>query len=117
MNSLSALAARWREDAELLSGHGCVSESKICLKHSDELEATLREWESELLTIAQAADESGYSESRLRELAREGKLPDGREPGSHGPIGIRRGDLPRRPGWSRQSSSDLDEFIQQLVER
>jgi len=114
---LSVLAARWREDAETLTGHGCVSESKICLKHADQLEATLQDWESEVLTIKQASEESGYSESRLRELAREGKLPADREPGSQGPIKIRRGDLPRRPGRSRQSSSDLDEYVQGLVER
>jgi len=117
MTSVSALVARWREDAELLSGHGCISESKICLKHADELEATLQEWESEVLTVAEAAAESGYSQARLRELAREGKLPDARAPGSQGPIGIRRRDLPRRPGRSRQSSSDLDEYVQGLIER
>ena len=112
-----ALAARWREGAEMLTGHGCVSESKICLKHADELEATLQEWESEVLTIAEAAAETGYSEAHLRELAREGTLPDGRESGSHGPIRIRRGDVPRRPGWSRHADSGLDEFVQRLVER
>ena len=117
MNPVSVLAARWREDAELLSGHGCVSESKICLKHADELEATLQEWESEVLTVAQASEESGYTEAHLRELAREGTLPDGRESGSQGPIRIRRGDLPRRPGWNRHSDSGLDEFIEELVER
>jgi len=117
MISVSALVAHWREDAELLSGHGCVSESKICLKHADELEATLQEWESEVLTIAEAAAESGYTVEHLRELVREGKLPDGREPGSQGPIRIRRSDLPRRPGWTDQSVSALDEYLEQLVER
>jgi len=116
MNPVSVLAARWREDAELLNGHGCVSESKICLKHADELEASLREWESEVLTVAQASEESGYSSGHLRSLIRSELLPADRD-GERGRIKIRRGDLPRRPGRSRHSDSGLDEFVQGLVER
>ena len=47
------------------------------------------------LAISEAANESGYSAAHLRELAHDGvlELVDG-----PGPMRIRRGDLPRKPG-------------------
>jgi hypothetical protein len=61
---------------------------------ADELQRALRAAEADILTVPEAARESGYSADRLKELIREGKIPNaGRK---HAPR-IRRGDLPRKP--------------------
>lgn len=52
------------------------------------------------LTLEEAAEESGYSKRRLRELVADGEIPNaGRK---HVPR-IRRGDLPRKPGSSEET--------------
>ncbi len=55
----------------------------------------MRDGQDELLTLAQAASESGYSERRLREMIDEDSLPNA---GRKGAPRIRRADLPRKPG-------------------
>ena len=59
-----------------------------------DMEAAQRAWERQEMTIAEAAEWSRYSEDHLRELVRDGRLPDQRPPGSQGRIQVRRCDLP-----------------------
>ena len=124
-NSLSDLAARWLQEADLLDRYGCSSVAEMCRMHADELEAAWQEWELEELTITEAARESGYSPEQLRKLVRNGEIPDLRPPGSQGPIRIRRCDLPRRPGAnggnrephrSRPEQDPIDKFVERLVD-
>lgn len=58
-----------------------------------ELEAALREMNGGRLTLAQAAQESGYSVDRLRHMVADGTLP---QAGRKGSPRIRRADLPRK---------------------
>ena len=86
------LAARWREDAELLRRYGSPL-ADVALRHADELEAALRTVADDALDLATAARESGYSASRLRHMVAAGTLANA---GRKGAPRIRRGDLPRK---------------------
>lgn len=95
---LERLAAEWRDRAEERADEGALLDGdKLYRKVAAELETALREYNNEQLTVAEAAEESGYSEDALRELVRDGPIPDTRPPGSQGRITIKRKHLPRKP--------------------
>ena len=111
-------------EAGLLSGYGCHELASACARHAEELEAAWQEWQGEELTIAQASNESGYSAERLREMVRDGRLPDLRPEGSQGPIRIRRCDMPRRPGANgggphcdKPERLPIDAYVESLISR
>lgn len=104
---LERLADEWRERAEERADEGALLDGgKLYAKVARELEAALREHLNEELSVAEAAEESGYSEDTLREYVRDGRIPDSRPPGSQGRIKIRRKHLPRKP--PEPESPDLD---------
>ena len=84
-----ALADRWRADAELFEQYGSPM-AAVCRRHADELEVALRSVDDEVLDLAAAAREAGYSTDRLRHLVADGTLPNA---GRKGSPRIRRGDL------------------------
>ncbi len=91
------LPDHWREQAVFQHLLG-ATESACSLEYcADELQQAQRFCDEELLTIAEAAAESGYSEEQLRRLVREERLKaePRRSPRSH--IRIRRRNLPKRP--------------------
>lgn len=96
IEALRGLADSWRDEARLLRRRGAPRQADVLESAAEDLEDRLGEWLREPLTIPEAASESGYSEDYLRELVREGRLPDSRPPGSQRPISIRRTDLPRK---------------------
>ncbi len=107
MDPFQRIVDRWLEQAERYAADGAmVRADRLLRRVAGELTAGWQEWQSEELPTAQAAAESGYSEARLRELVREGAIPDNRPPGSSGPILIRRSDLPRKPGPPAPSAVD-----------
>jgi hypothetical protein len=96
------LTAAWRDRAAELRRYGAEPQAVTLEAAAAELEGALRESADEPLTLAVAAEESGYSERRLRELVAEGAIPQaGRK---HAPR-IRRGDLPRRAGAGKDAGS------------
>ena len=122
-NSLSDLAARWLQEADLLDRYGCHELASACTRHANELEAAWKEWDGEELSVTEAALESGYSAKHLRELVRDGAIPDLRLSGSKDSIRIRRCDLPRRPGASgggphcdKPERDPIDEFVERLID-
>ena len=95
MFSLTDLPPRWTARATEMRFLGQEPLAKL-------IEALLGEFETELaadatepLTIAQAANESGYSEEHLRRLVREEQIPSAGRPNSPR---IRRADVPIKPG-------------------
>ncbi len=98
---VSEFLAGLRARAELLSSHGAAEAASTCRYIAHELDVEFRRWWLAELTVAEASTESGYSADRLRELVREGRLPDRRSPELEAQIRIRRADLPRRPGVPR----------------
>ena len=108
------LADHWLEEADRYAADGAIVPADRLLKRvAGELTAAWPDWQTEQLDTAQAARESGYSEARLRELVREGAIPDNRPPGSHGPILIRRSDLPRKPG--APALSPVDDLAERIL--
>ncbi len=75
MTGLSDLAAQWRTDAATLRRRGAVTQAVAVESCADELERELARWEDQLLSITEAAAESGLSEETLRRHVRLGKLP------------------------------------------
>lgn len=97
----SDLPSEWRSEAEHLRKYGVTEAAQTLEYCATELEEAWRIWLTEPLTVAEAATETGYSEDHLRQLVRDGKLPDGRPLGSQGQILLRRCDLPRKARWER----------------
>ncbi len=93
---VAEFAGRLRDEAERLRSWGAAEAAGACARAADELESKFRGWWLGTLSVADAAAASGYSEERLRELARDGKLPASRA-AEGGPMLLRRCDLPRRP--------------------
>lgn len=92
---LRGLAQQWHDEAEFFRSYGDEGRARACEKHAEELEERIREWRMELLTIEEAAAESGYSEDHLYDLVSKGTIPNA---GRKGAPRIRRCDLPRKPG-------------------
>lgn len=94
---LGRLASRWREEAARLRTLEAHGQAAALAQAADELEAATFAWRSELLTIQEAAAETGYSEEHLRRLARAGEVEVERNGGPKSRMRIRRGDLPVKP--------------------
>lgn len=116
MTPLEELVARLRKEADQLRRRGLEREAAFEDSIADDVERALRAHVQEELDLREAASESGYSRKRLRELVREGKIPDVRSDGSSGPIRIRRCDLPRKPAADRDQLSPVDRLEARLRE-
>jgi len=92
---MQELVREWREEAGTLRPYGGESSVAALDACAADLEAALREVDDEVLTIAEAAEVSGYSVDHLGRLLREGVIPTAGEP--HAPR-ICRKDLPRKLG-------------------
>lgn len=90
---MSALAARWREEAAILRRRKATDLAELLEDCATELEAEERERALEALTLEQAVSESGYTYSALQKMLAEGELPNA---GKKGKPLVRRGDLPRK---------------------
>jgi hypothetical protein len=102
----SDLPESWRTRAAELRRWAAAEGAATALEAAAaELEAAVRAAESECLTLAEAAVESGLSERRLRELIAAGDVP---QAGRRGRPRIRRGDLPVRRKSSRPAPSAYD---------
>jgi hypothetical protein len=90
----AALAARWREDAQVLRRYGVTSRARLLEQMAAELEASTAADATATVALSVAAEVSGFTRAPLRRLIREGKLvsagTEGREPQ------VRLSDLPRK---------------------
>ena len=111
---VTEFAEKLRNQAAGLSKYGAREASTALLQAAEELEAEFQRWWLQELSVSESATESGYSEERLREMVREGKLPDNRSNGSRGPIVVRRCDLPNKPAGGR-AAGDIDIIAERLL--
>ena len=81
------------------------------------VEQALRDESDDLLTLAEAAEVSGYHPDSLARMVRDGQIRDLRPPGSKGMIRIRRGDLPIKPGRPHTPDADVRELASRLFKR
>lgn len=102
MTKPADLPATWRDRADELEPYATPA-AEAFRRAAAELEAALQARATEELTLGEAAEASGYSKRRLRELLADGTIP---QAGRKGGPRIRRGDLPVRPGQSPRASAD-----------
>jgi excisionase family DNA binding protein len=110
-NRFLGLTYRWRSEAQHLRELGADEQAVALEWAASRLEEEVARSESELLTVAEAAEASGYTEDHLRRLAREGRLPVQRNEGRRSRMKIRRGDLPvkvAKDGRRRRDRVDYD---------
>ena len=81
------------------------------------VEQALRNESDDLLTLAEAANISGYHPDSLARMVRDGQIHDLRLPNSKGMIRIRRGDLPIKPGRPHTPDADVRELASRLFKR
>lgn len=94
METLMTLVQKWTDEANhLRDRYGLETAARICEAHVNELEAAVVASKSEILTVTQAAEESGYSEQHLRALIAEGRVANA---GQKGRPRIRRSELPHK---------------------
>ncbi len=101
IEALESLAAEWRDHAGTLERFGADRHARLLHTCADELDERVRTWLEEPLTVAQAREESSYSESQLRALLKKEIVPNA---GRTGAPRIRRRDLPRKPRGSDSES-------------
>lgn len=90
-----SLATAWDADAAVLERRGDSRGAGMLKQCADELRAARERRDAEVLTLTEAAQESGYSAETLRKLVRAGAIPQAGR--THAPR-IARKDLPRRVG-------------------
>ncbi len=96
---------KWRAEAERFEKHGCAEVTNTYKILAGELERDLINCENELLSIKEAAAESGYSEETLRRRVRKGEIAAGRSNGKNSHPKLRRGDLPKKPVRRKAAST------------
>ena len=103
---IQEMASFWRTEAKTLRRRGAAGQAELLESCAADLDRLADEWESDPLTLQQAADESGYSADHLGRMIREGKIPNA---GRTGAPRMDRGALPIKAGVvSRLSSRELD---------
>ena len=115
------LAIAWKEKATELRCFGAEDQAVTLEYCANDLEETLRIWQTEPLTLEEAAEESGYSADHIGRLIREGKLPN---TGRAGAPRIARRDLPiklkpRVPGVAEDdaiSQTSFEQIVQSIIE-
>lgn len=95
MAGVEGLVQRWRKDAALLRQYRNQQQAEWLEDRAAELEAVQLEEAHAQLTLAEAANVTGYSTDHLGRLVRQGKVPNA---GTKYRPRLRRGDLPWRPG-------------------
>jgi excisionase family DNA binding protein len=95
--AIDKLTSAWKDRAQEFNEHECGDVAASYLRAASELETTVARWENAELTVAEAADQTGYTEEHLRRLVRDGKLPADRANGARSHIKIRRADLRTKP--------------------
>lgn len=117
MTPLKRFIRELRDRAESYGADGAlVDGERVYERIANDLEAVLREHRHEKLSVAEAAEESGFAEKTLRRMVREDRIPDSRPPGSQEEIRIQRRDLPRKPGREREASNGaVDRHLQKVT--
>ena len=87
------LLVDWRSEADRMALRGLRESVDLMRSMADQLEAVLGRQHSEILTLREAARESGYSADHLGRMIREGAIPNAGRPGAPK---IRRSAVPRK---------------------
>ena len=105
-----------KADAARLAEYGQVEAAQAVTRAAEKAEATFQDFWNQPLSVNEAAEWGGYSESRLRDLLKGKEIPTAPDGG------IRRRHVPIRPGHALpldlepQADGSMDQ-IRQLVNR
>jgi len=96
MDPVRCVIERWTEEADL-QRRRYLEEGRAhhIMSMIQDMEEALEAQHEEVLSLDEAADESGYTEGHLKRLIREGRIPNA---GSDADPAILRRYLPRKPG-------------------
>ncbi len=87
--------AKWTAESEAMKRRGVmVSGAGLCDELLADFESVMTGQAETVLSLAEAANRSGYSVEHLARLVREGRIPNA---GHKGSPRIRAADLPRKP--------------------
>ena len=103
--ALEALPREWRKEAEQYRLRGQENLAVFLESLASDLEERLNTWYFQMLTLTEAADESGIPYSTLQQNVAKGNLPNSGEEGSPR---IQRCDLPSRGGRAPQPKGEPD---------
>lgn len=110
------LQAKWEARATEFEQLGVsVNGAQICRAFLVDLEQARAAAENRVLSLVEAARWSGYSETHLARLVKNGKVTTLRPPGSRGRLSFRQADLPRKPGSPHRSSAGVHELASRLL--
>ena len=104
---LDALVDEWRSRSGEFRRMGLSQPADQMDAMAADLEAEIAAWLEEVLTLEQAATESGYSYKHLQELVADDTIPNAGKPGAPR---ILRCDLPVKPGGGRPVRMSLENF-------
>jgi hypothetical protein len=91
---LEELETKWLDEAEQYERVGALVKGDLILRRVvDDLRRTILARASQVLTVGQAARESGYSESHLFHLLESHRIPNAGDPNRPR---VRRADLPKK---------------------
>ncbi len=106
------LASEWRQKAKEFHRFGADEQAVTLECCADDLEEAWRVWQTEPLTLEEAAEESGYSYSSLQKRVALGEIPNIGKPGAPR---VQRQHLPRKTPTRRfeleSGEPDLAEMI------
>ncbi len=109
------LVAKWSSQAEeMRRRQGFVSGAEIISEFLADFERVRSRDKEEALTLAEAAEASGYSAEHLARLVREGKLSSLRPSGSRGHLTFRRTDLPQKPSSGHTAPAGVHDLASRL---
>ncbi len=78
---MQALADRWREEADLLRRYGAADQATVLEQCASELDGWLFEHRTELLTLSEAAEETGLAYDTLQRKVSRGEIRNRGRPG------------------------------------
>lgn len=103
------LAEDWRREAESLERRGLQEPADVLRSCAEDAEQAVREWEMEVLTLDQAAEESELTRATLRKKVARGEIPNA---GKRNDPKVLRRDVPKRkPLRSEMRETPVDDLI------
>lgn len=108
MSTINELLAKWQaRRVDPLAARGLVPLGDIAGEVLADLEALAGAEADQVLSLTEASVASGYSVDWLQKQVAKGAIPNA---GRRGKPGIRRADLPRRPGRPLPSTPRAGQF-------
>jgi hypothetical protein len=105
---IADLVSAWRESAATFERYGATAQATTLRECAAELVQAIEEADNEVLSLQQAASESGYASRTLRQMLAEDRLPNA---GRKNAPAIRRRDLPKRARSGGDSANVVANFF------